>query len=125
MSNPKSAFHGHLPAESEFTASDALVMAAPSDLPPDLVAHLPLAQASATQNMAAVKRSSVPYLEHLAGQLRLAQTPSVPKNAKLIRLRHIAGEWSKVFSPKTACGSLTSTASHQVARIHSNPFKFT
>ena len=63
----------------------ALVLAAPPNLPDELVAHLPAAEARASQNMEAVKAASTPELESLRQQLRQAQTPAVPAAAKVIR----------------------------------------
>jgi Fe-S-cluster containining protein len=62
--------------------------------------------------MKSITDASMPVLETLRQQLQLAQTPAVPTGAKLIRLRHIAGEWSKVFSSKTACSSGCSHCCH-------------
>lgn len=90
----------------------ALALAAPPDLPDELVAHLPAAEAAASQNMEAVKAASTPELDSLRRQLRRAQTPAVPAAAKVIRLRHIAGQWSTVFSSKTACSSGCSHCCH-------------
>lgn len=101
-----------IPEESEFISTGELTMAAPDKLPLELAAHLPAAEAAAAQNMDAVRRASLPAIEALHDQLRIAQTPAVPAAAKVIRLRHIAGEWSKVFSSKTACNSGCSHCCH-------------
>ena len=103
---------GQDPAESAFIASGALTMVVSDDLPADLAAHLPAAETAAARNMAAVKRASTAKLDDLRQQLHQAQTPSVPAGAKVIRLRHIAGEWSKLFSSKTACNSGCSHCCH-------------
>lgn len=95
----------------------ALVLAAPPDLPDELVAHLPAAEAAASQNMEAVKAASTPELENLRQQLRQAQTPAVPVAAKVIRLRHIAGQWSTVFKSKTACSSGCSHCCHLAVMV--------
>ena len=95
----------------------ALVLAAPPNLPDELVAHLPAAEARASQNMEAVKAASTPEIESLRQQLRLAQTPAVPAAAKVIRLRHIAGQWSTVFSSKTACSSGCSHCCHLAVMV--------
>jgi Fe-S-cluster containining protein len=112
MTRLESAHRGQVPGKSEVFASGELTKAATNDLPPDLAAHLPMAEVSAAQNMATVKLASTPAIEHLRQQLCQAQTPSVPTGAKVIRLRHIAGEWSKVFSSKTACSSGCSHCCH-------------
>ena len=112
MSRQASAHLEPVPAEPEFSLSGTLTMAAPDDLPRDLAAHLPSAEAAVVQNMAAVTLASTPALENLRQQLHQAQTPSVPTGAKVIRLRHIAGEWSKIFSSKTACSSGCSHCCH-------------
>jgi len=83
----------------------SLEAAAPSNLPPELVAHLPVAQAAAATNLETVKAQFGPDLQSLQSQLRNAETPAVPLGAKLIRLRHIAGERSRLFAANTACGS--------------------
>lgn len=101
-----------VPSESEFNLTGELTMSAPENLPPDLAAHLPAAEAAAARNMAAITDASMSVLEDLHQQLRVAQTPVVPAGAKIIRLRHIAGEWSKVFSSKTACSSGCSHCCH-------------
>jgi hypothetical protein len=65
----------------------------------------------------AVKAASTPEIESLRQQLRLAQTPAVPAAAKVIRLRHIAGQWSTVFSSKTACSSGCSHCCHLAVMV--------
>ena len=90
----------------------ALTMEVSNEVPSDLVALLPAAEASAARNMAAVKRTSTAKLDDLRQQLHQAQTPTVPAGAKVIRLRHIAGEWSKLFSSKSACSSGCSHCCH-------------
>jgi len=98
--------------QPEPIAVGALVDAAAQNLPSELQDHLPLAESAAAQNMRAVEESSAHELENLSRQLQQAQTPNVPKNAKLIRLRHIAGVWSSLFVTKTACSSGCSHCCH-------------
>jgi hypothetical protein len=101
-----------VPAEPEFITAGELKMAAPDNLPAELAAHLPAAEVAVARNMKAITEASMPVLDTLHQQLQLAQTPAVPTGAKLIRLRHITGEWSKVFSSKTACSSGCSHCCH-------------
>lgn len=85
--------------------SDSLEASAPANLPQELADHLPAAQAAAARNLEAVKARCGPELSSLQSQLRHAQTPAVPVGSKLIRLRHIAGERSRIFASSSACGS--------------------
>ena len=89
----------------ETVSPSALTLAAPANLPDDLMTHLPIAEIAATKNMDAVRAAATPELNDLLRQLRQAQTPAVPAKTKVIRLRHIAGEWSRAFASKTACAS--------------------
>lgn len=89
----------------ETVSPSALTLAAPANLPDDLMAHLPIAEIAATKNMGAVRAAATPELDDLLRQLRKAQTPAVPAKTKVIRLRHIAGEWSRAFASQTACAS--------------------
>jgi Fe-S-cluster containining protein len=95
----------------------ALALAAPPELPDELVGHLSTAEAAASQNMEAVKAASTPELDSLRRQLRRAQTPAVPAASKVIRLRHIAGQWSTIFSSKTACSSGCSHCCHLAVMV--------
>lgn len=85
--------------------SESLEDSAPANLPLELAAHLPTAQAAAARNLEAAKARYGPELTSLQSQLRHAQTPAVPVGSKLIRLRHIAGERSRIFASSAACGS--------------------
>lgn len=85
--------------------SESLEASAPANLPQELVDHLPVAQAAAARNLEAAKARFGPDLTSLQSQLRHAQTPAVPVGSKLIRLRHIAGERSRIFASNSACGS--------------------
>lgn len=83
----------------------SLEAAAPANLPQELAGHLPIAQAAAARNLETVKAQFGPELVSLQSQLRHAESPAVPVSSKLIRLRHIAGERSRLFAANTACGS--------------------
>lgn len=85
--------------------SESLEDSAPANLPQELADHLPVAQAAAARNLEAAKVRYGPELTSLQSQLRHAQTPAVPVGSKLIRLRHIAGERSRIFASSAACGS--------------------
>jgi len=85
--------------------SQSLEAAAPANLPQELADHLPVAEAAAARNLETAKARYGPELPSLQSQLRHAQTPAVPVGSKLIQLRHIAGERSRIFASSTACGS--------------------
>ncbi len=117
MNTPDDAFDENVPMNPENIYPGALALAAPPDLPDELLAHLPTAEAAASQNMEAVKAASTPELDSLRRQLRRAQTPAVPAKAKVIRLGHIAGQWSTVFSSKAACSSGCSHCCHLAVMV--------
>lgn len=83
----------------------SLTASAPDDLPEELRLHLPAAEQAAVRNLDRAKEASAGSLQALQKQLMEAQTPKVPMASKMIRLRHIAGEWSAAFAAKTACAS--------------------
>lgn len=76
--------------------------AAPN-LPQELLDDLPRAEAAAQRNLEQVKSAHRAELEHILAQLKEVGTHRVPSKAKVIRLRHLAGEYTKHFASQTAC----------------------
>lgn len=93
-------------ADKHIGGSGVLTAVADPTLPEEVLAHLPAAEIAAEENLERIERGpGASKLKSLKTELRTTQTPSVPLANKVIRLRHIAGEWSNVFSAQTACAS--------------------
>lgn len=100
------------PYEPTPLPAGALLATASPELPLAVLERLPLAEEAAKQNLERVQGLRDTELKSLQLQLRETQKPKVPAAAKLIRLRHIAGEWSSVFSAETACAKGCSHCCH-------------
>lgn len=72
---------------AKYIAPGALHAMAGEELPAHLAAHLPQAELAAAANLAAVQAASATQIAGLTKQLELAQTPVIPRGAKIIRLR--------------------------------------
>lgn len=82
-----------------------LTETADPNLPSELLAHVPTAELAAHDNLARVKAAASLKIDSLQRQVHETQTPKVPASSKLIRIRHLAAEWSGVFVPYSACVS--------------------
>lgn len=85
------------------TNNATLTSMADPELPAELLAHLPVAESAAAENLEIVRAASGSKLATLGAQLREVITPKVPAATRLIRMRHLASEWTSEFTSKTAC----------------------
>lgn len=79
----------------------SLTLFASSSLPQELREHLPTAERDAQRNVERLNGS--PRLQTLRRQLAEVVTPKVPRQAKIQRLRYLAGEYSAEASGHAAC----------------------
>lgn len=89
-----------------------LTTMAGQDLPAEILAHLPVAEMAAGENLERIRATSMSVIAPLQKQLQETCTPKVPAGTKLIRLRHLASEWTGVFAAKTACAKGCSHCCH-------------
>ena len=73
------------------------------ELPADILEHLPVADAAARSNLQKTERAAGPVLRGIERQAAQALTPSTAPKQRLIRLRFLAGEWTRAFAPRSAC----------------------
>lgn len=72
-------------------------------LSPAVAALMELAGPAAEANAAKVEVRAGKALSALNQQLRIVLRPATPKAQRLVRVRHIAGEWSRLVAPDAAC----------------------
>lgn len=88
------------------------VLASGQDLSPEIIAHMSMATHSAEKNLEKVRLTASAEVDALNDQLVELATPRIAASSKLMRSRFLAGEWSYVFAPKTACASGCSHCCH-------------
>lgn len=88
-----------------FIVGGSLADNASALLSDELIAHLPVAEQAAADNLNRVRGIDGAKLDEFQRQLDEAQTPKVPAAQKLIRIRHLASEFSGLFAAHTACAS--------------------
>ena len=88
---------------SEITGT--LTAMATQDLPPHLKAHLPSAEEAAFQNLEAVKKLHARELLSLNSQIQDASSAKFSGSHRVQRIRFLASEMTKLFTPQTACSS--------------------
>lgn len=99
-------------APSRTMASPTLSQVAAANLPPELLARLPLSEVAAEANLKRIQAKRLPAIQLLQSHLRQATSAAIPRSQKLIRIRHIAGEYSQLFATETACASGCSHCCH-------------
>lgn len=82
------------------------------NMPESVVQHLQAADTAAQHVLEAVTASRPKDLQALRTQLNDAMSAKTPARNRLIRIRHIAGQQSAIFSPKSACASGCSHCCH-------------
>lgn len=82
------------------------------NMPDSVVQHLPVAEAAAQFVLEAVTASRSKDLQALKSQLDETMSAKTPPKNRLIRLRHIAGQQSEIFSSKSACSTGCSHCCH-------------
>lgn len=81
-------------------------------MPVSVVQHLPVAEAAAQAVLDDVSANRSKELQALKMQLNETMSVRTPARNRLIRIRHIAGQQSAIFSSKTACSSGCSHCCH-------------
>ncbi len=82
------------------------------NMPVSVVQHLPAAEAAAQEVLESVSASRAKDLQALKTQLNETMSAKTPPRNRLIRIRHIAGQQSAIFSSKSACSSGCSHCCH-------------
>lgn len=82
------------------------------NMPDSVVQHLPVAEAAAQLVLESVSTSRSKDLLALNTQLAETMSAKTPARNRLIRIRHIAGQQSAIFSSKSACSSGCSHCCH-------------
>jgi Fe-S-cluster containining protein len=81
-------------------------------MPQDMVENLEVASIAARANLDAVRAKHEKQIEVLKTQLVDTMSARTPAKLRLIRIRHIAGEQSGLFSRQTACSRGCSHCCH-------------
>ena len=74
-------------------------------LPEHIKAHLPGAELAAHANLARVREVHQAALDTVHKQLSQVLSPAVSRANRLIRIRHLAGENSKIYEKQAACSA--------------------
>ena len=82
------------------------------NLPDSVVQHLQVAETAAQHVLESVTANRSRELQALRTQLNDAMSAQTPARNRLIRIRHIAGQQSAIFSSKSACASGCSHCCH-------------
>lgn len=82
------------------------------NMPGDVARHLPVAEASASSVLGSVKAAKAKDIDALLVQLHESLSARTPAKNRLTRIRHIAGEYSSIFSSKSACAGGCSHCCH-------------
>ncbi len=82
------------------------------NLPDSVVQHLQVAETAAQHVLESVTANRSRELQALRTQLNDAMSAQTPAKNRLIRIRHIAGQQSAIFSSKSACASGCSHCCH-------------
>jgi Fe-S-cluster containining protein len=72
-------------------------------LPEHVVAHLPAADKAAQRNVKQVESRFGKELQEVLQQVAQLSRPQTPKANRTMRLRFLAGQWSRLVSQESAC----------------------
>ena len=91
--------------DSAYRISPELTANPCMEIPAELAAYLPIAEAAATANLHKALAVNGPLIQSLTKQLANTMSAQVPAKNRPVRIRHLASQWSQALTPFTACSS--------------------